>query len=575
MVNRSLEMIIGILAILKAGGAYLPIDPDYPTERIVYMLEDSCVNILITQKNLLSTIKFAVELIDIDDNTIYSGCGDNLENMNQPSDLSYVIYTSVSTGKPKGVMLEHRNVVNFIKGMTKVIDFTPARTILSVTTISFDIFVTESLLPLTQGMTTVIANEREQMFPEAFNEVILKNNVDMVQTTPSRYKMLLDDPNALDWLETVKDIIVGGEPFPNTLLTILKAKTKGKIYNIYGPTETTVWSTVQELTQKEIIDIGKPIANTQIYILDQKLNIVPIGVAGELCIAGDGVARGYLNQPELTAERFTSNPYNPGSRIYRTGDLARWNADGAIVHLGRIDNQVKIRGYRIELGEIESIITAFPGIKETVVIDREDKEGNKYLCAFYISDNELSSSDLRNNLSKKLPDYMIPSFFMQLEILPLTPNGKIDRRALPELEGATAKYFTEYIKPTNETEEILCKIWSEILGIEKIGIHDNFFDLGGHSLKATSLAIKVRRLFNIDFPIRQVYQSPTVEKLGKYIMETPLILDQEDTLICLKKASSSNAHLFAIHTGNGEIEIYSDLRDLLDPNINCLGIKFS
>ncbi len=495
MVNRSLEMLVGILGVLKAGGAYLPIDPEYPEVRIEYMLEDSKTNVLLGQTNL-NELSFIGKRINLDDDNSYLADDTNLETINSSTDLAYVIYTSGSTGKPKGVQIGHKSVHNFINGIADKIEFIQDKAILSLTTICFDIFVLETLLPLTRGLKVVIANEEEQNTPELINNLLFKNQIDMIQMTPSRMQLMLVGNDELTGLRNLKEIMIGGETFPERLLEKLKSLTKARIYNMYGPTETTVWSTVKELTHSEKITIGQPITNTGIYILDKNANLVPENVAGELYISGDGLAKGYLNNPKLTDEKFVQNPYSLNEKMYRTGDLVRWLPDGELEFLGRIDHQVKIRGYRIESGEIEAQLLKHQAIKETVVIDREDQHGSKYLCAYFVEvrgrksvAGELSIADLRAFLAKELPDYMIPSYFIQLDQLPLTPNGKIDRKALPEPDGSIS-IGVEYMAPSTIIEEKIALIWSEILGVEKVGVHDNFFELGGHSLRATTFISK-------------------------------------------------------------------------------------
>ncbi len=492
IVNRSFEMLIGILGILKSGGAYLPIDPEYPEDRINYMLEDSGTNILLTMSSLQDNITFSGETILLDKADYSESYQDNLEVINSPQNLAYVIYTSGSTGKPKGVMLEHRSVVNFITGIIEKIDFTPTSTILALTTISFDIFVLETLLPLTQGSKIVIANEIQQTDPNMLSKLIAESGIDMLQATPSRMQMLLSMEKYHACLRSLKYIMIGGEAFPPTLLQALKGLTNARIFNMYGPTETTVWSTVQDLTEREEINIGKPIANTSICIVDKYNNLQPIGVAGELCIAGLGMARGYLGRPELTQEKFIQNPFLQGQKMYKTGDSARWLHNGEIDCLGRLDSQVKIRGYRIELGEIESQLIKYEGTKEAVVTAKEDGEKNKFLCAYLVLDRELDISSIREHLKKELPDYMIPSYFIQLDKLPQTPNGKTDKKALPDPDRSICA-SVKHTKPTNEIEEKMIGIWKSVLNVEEVGIDDDFFDLGGNSLVAIKLEVELEK----------------------------------------------------------------------------------
>ena len=530
MLERSFEMMIGIMGVLKAGGAYLPIDPEYPADRIKFMLEDSGAGILLSQskldqEQLPSDDGKSFKVINLDDEELFAGEGSNLESINTSNDLAYVIYTSGSTGKPKGVMLEHVNVNNFIKGMADEIDFSEGKTILCLTTISFDIFVLESLLPLTRGLKVVIANEMEQKNPQALNEVILKNRVDMLQTTPSRMKMLIDGQN-LSCLKDLKEIMVGGEAFPQILKEEICRLSGARIYNVYGPTETTVWSTLKEVTGNKELNIGKPIANTEVYILDRNNRPQPVGVPGELCIAGDGLARGYLFRPELTEEKFIPNPFSSIDKaqqsavrsplMYKTGDLARWLPDGNIEFLGRIDHQVKIRGFRIELGEIESQLMKHEGIKEAVVVARDDQGGSKYLCAYIVSEQELNVQELREYLLKTLPDYMIPSYFVLLDRMPQTPNGKIDRKALPKPSGSI-NTGAEYVEPTTDLEKKLAEIWIEVLGIDRIGINDNFFHLGGHSISMMQITAKISNQLNTDVSIGEFMKHITIAELAGFI----------------------------------------------------------
>ena len=619
MVNRSFEMIVGIFGILKAGGAYLPIDPDYPAERIRYMLSDSQAKLLLTSEESEVIAGLEVKTVVLNDPQLSvahkngraltngqahehesaSGKYTGLDRVNTSRDLAYVIYTSGSTGKPKGVMIEHRAVHNFIAGITARIDFNPAKSILALTTISFDIFGLETLLPLTKGLSVTIAPEAAQRDPRLLSELIVNNQIRMLQITPSRLQLLLSDSGCPSCLENLTEIMIGGEVVPESLIMELRKLTKAKIYNMYGPTETTIWSTVKDLTEtggtaqtdggmahtagsmaqaagSMAASIGTPIANTQIYIVNPYNRPQPVGVAGELCIAGDGLARGYLYRPELTAEKFIQSDSNPHSvfssqagrltysgvreqfagaekncqlstancqldkdcqlneRMYRTGDLARWLPDGNIEFLGRIDQQVKIRGYRIELGEVESRLLKHEAIREAAVTVKEDHRGNKYLCAYFAGERELVIQDLRSYLAEELPEYMIPSHFIQLAQLPSTPNGKIDRKALPEFDGIQ-NTGVDYVAPHDATETKLVVLWQEVLGIGKVGIHDNFFELGGHSLTATILIGRIYQAFQMEVSLRQIFQTPTIAGLAECLAKKaessytsiPAVVEQE------------------------------------------------
>ncbi len=560
MIERSIEMLTGILAILKAGGAYLPIDLNYPEERINYMLTDSKVEVVLTLRNLFDQycgIEFNGKVIDVSGKKTFNKM--NLDQTATSSNLCYVIYTSGSTGQPKGVMIEHKNVVNFIKGITDQIEFLPGKAILALTTISFDIFVLETLLPLTKGLKVIIAGEEDQSDPELLGEIIIKENVSILQATPSRLKLFVNNKEHLLSLQGIETLIVGGEAFPESLHQMIKNELKVKVYNVYGPTETTVWSTVKDVTMDEKINIGKPIANTQILILDRYNNPQPIGVPGELCIAGKGVARGYLNKPELTKEKFVElslTMHRDGvfaGMMYKTGDVAKWLPDGNIEFLGRIDHQVKIRGFRIELEEIDNQLMTHPDIKEAVVIAKEDQRFGQYLNAFIVIEKELTISELRGHLVRKLPDYMIPAYFTYLDQLPLTLNGKIDRRVLQESEE-TVLAGTEYVAPGNEVEEKLAEIWKDVLEVDRVGVNDNFFVLGGNSLKILSVLVKMKQEFEVE-GLRSVdlYKYATIKQIADLISKgisrkNDLLIDliedmteKEVSIICVPYAGGDAA----------------------------------
>jgi amino acid adenylation domain-containing protein len=525
MIERSVKMIIGLLGILKSGGAYLPIDPEYPEERIDYMLKDSNAKLLAVanDKEGEKVRRWAGEIVLLE-NIVKSPKNSSYPLTFLPSylpnsrNLAYIIYTSGSTGKPKGVAIGHRNAVNFFKGMTDRIDFSPHRIVLAVTTISFDIFLLETLLPLTRGLRIVIANENQQRDPGALWKLIGNHEIDLLQMTPSRLKLLLSQSDH-GYLDKIGDILVGGEAFPIELFEELKKKFQGNIINVYGPTETTVWSTLKNLTGQMEINIGKPIANTLVFILDKFNRPQPIGVAGELCIGGDGVARGYLNRPELTAERFIkyrSYRTNRTYIIYKTGDLARWLPDGNILFLGRIDHQVKIRGFRVELEEISRRLLDCRDVDDAVVIDRENSAGEKYLCAYLASTKELDIPGIKRMLAETLPGYMIPSHFIQLEKIPLTGSGKIDRRTLLSFK-TQAKTEVELVLPRNEIEKKIAQAWKEILELEKVGVNENFFDLGGTSMDIIRLNAKFTEIFHEEETIVQMFRYPTIRTFAEYL----------------------------------------------------------
>lgn len=516
MLPRSLDMIVGLIGILKAGAAYLPIDPEYPTERILYMLDNSKTNTVVVNNatcNILPKNYDSINLsYDLNENINSLSC-DNL-NLDIPSSsLMYLIYTSGSTGKPKGVMLTHRNINNFILGTTNVIDFCPDKVMVSLTTICFDIFVLEVWASLTKGLCVVIANETEQKDVTCFNDLCLKYNVNMLQTTPSRLSAFLDNPDCLNYLSNLTDILVGGEPLPEILLKKLKQFSNAKIYNMYGPTETAVWSTIKDLSNSDIITIGKPIANTTCYVLDDNKNILPTYIPGELYIGGDGVSKGYLNREELTKEKFVSSPFDANSLIYNTNDLAYFTDDGELVHLGRTDFQVKIRGYRVELGEIENIISSFSGINSCVVICH--KVANKQvLCAYYTCSSSVNVSNLKNFVLQKLPTYMVPAHFIKVDAMPHTPNGKIDRKAF-KFEDKLENY--ELVMPCDEIEQKLYDIIVSIRHADKFSMTDNLFSIGMDSIDIMNLCTKIHNVFGIQISVKNMYEIDSILSLSDLI----------------------------------------------------------
>ncbi len=532
MVNRSIEMIIGLLAIIKAGGAYLPIDPDYPKDRISYMLEDSKTKTVLVNNSTENIVINNSDKINISLNSeIYlKESFNNLDNINISDDLIYVIYTSGSTGKPKGVMLTHKNINNYINGLKRCIDFADTKTIVSVTTICFDIFVTEIWASLLNGLKVVLANEEEQNIPKKLNEICKNHHVDMIQTTPSRYNIILSSGDC-DFLENVKDVLIGGEPLNQTLLSKIKAITKANIYNMYGPTETAVWSTIKDLTKTDEITIGKPIINTQIYILDKNKNLLPPNISGELYIGGDGVAKGYLNREELTKEKFVKVPFNLG-KIYNTNDLAYIKEDGEIIYLGRTDFQVKINGHRVELEEIENSILKLSSISSCTVIVKKDGTEKDCIYAYFVAKEKIDVNILRKNLQQKLPQYMVPQYFMQLENLPYTPNGKIDKKRLPDINIENRTIIKQAETPIEKTLE---KILKGILNIKDIDFSENLLTLGGDSLTAITLSVEISKKFDIDITIKELMEVKSLEELAKIITNKPKNNNEENIINAVTK----------------------------------------
>ena len=538
MLNRSPEMIIGLIAILKCGATYLPIDPEYPQDRVLYMLENSETKVVLVNNNTekyvpQSCLKINIELTN---HKIYNNT-ENIKNIDlqiKPNALVYLIYTSGSTGKPKGVRITNRNLNNFIQGMKQIIDFNESKTMVSVTTICFDIFGLEMWCSLTSGLTLVVANEEEQNTPAVLNKLCLENKVNIIQTTPSRYSVIFEEKNNLKFLDNITDILVGGEAVNEKIISTMKKYTKAKIFNMYGPTETTIWSTVKELTNEETITIGKPIANTQCYILNKNNKILPMYMPGELYIGGDGVSNGYLKREELNQEKFIQSPFIKDARIYNTNDLAYYTENGDIVHLGRTDFQVKIRGFRVELGEIENVIEKNQNIKQAVVIKCKTKSGHDALIAYYTSDKQEVEKELitqlKKQLNQELPQYMVPQYFVKLEKMPYTPNGKIDRKALPvpDLESSNKKI----VKARNKLDEELLKIIEKMLRIENVSLTDTLLELGGDSLTAITLSTKILSKFDVQVNIKDILSNYTIEDISNYIKENQ---SKENTRIKIEK----------------------------------------
>jgi amino acid adenylation domain-containing protein len=525
--RRSVDMLIGVLGILKSGAAYLPLDPMFPQDRLMFMIEDAAVKRIVTDKQF--EVEFLREILPSDGLICYDQMSDVFQQQDcsvlkgvktDPENNAYVIYTSGSTGKPKGVQVPHRAVINLLTSMAEQPGMTDEDVLLAVTTLSFDIAVLELYLPLLVGAKTVIASQEMATDGKRLLEAIERYEITIMQATPATWRLML----AENWKDDRKiKVLCGGEPFPRDLLKDILTRASS-VWNMYGPTETTVWSTCCQIVDAEAaIHIGKPIGNTQTYVLTDSMQLAPIGVIGELYIGGAGVTHGYLNRPELTADRFVKNPFrdNGAGLIYGTGDLARMLPDGNIECLGRIDNQIKLRGFRIELGEIEAVLDLHSSVRETVVIARENHRGDKGLAAYVVPNQEtkITTSDLRNFLKEKLPDYMIPFAFVVLDSLPLTPNGKVDRKALPEPDSGRPELDDSFISARTPLEEVLAGIWREVLGRNQVGVHDNFFDLGGHSLLATQVISRLRKVFEVEIPLRILFESATVEKLAFALLQ--------------------------------------------------------
>ncbi|WP_242841198.1 non-ribosomal peptide synthetase [Clostridium akagii] len=517
IVKKSFELISGIIGILKSGGCYLPIDSDYPMDRINYMLDDSKAKIVLTESDLKSKIDFSGNIVDIRSEDIAGQSDSRLNNINISSDLAYVIYTSGSTGKSKGVAIEHRSVNNFIDGINSKIKIQDDDVIVSVTTCSFDIFGLESIFSLSKGLKVVIAGLKEQMDPKLLNELIIKTDVNVIQTTPSRIKLMLSADNAKNSFKKLKVMMIGGEVFPKDLLFEIRKLTKARIYNMYGPTETTIWSSIKDLTEENDVNVGKPISNTQMYILDKNDNLIPNGNAGELCIAGDGLSRGYLNMEELTKSKFVDNPFSKGKRMYKTGDLARWLPNGDIELIGRLDNQVKINGYRIELGEVQSVANKHEKIKECIAVGIKNGIGSQDLALYYVANGNITITEVVRYLSNKLPYYMVPKRFVEIEKIPLTNNGKVNLKDLPEPINNRKDVGNYYQDADTDTQKNISSIWCKLLEMNNVGIYDNFFEVGGNSIKIVAMYNEIKKIYPNKIEITDIFSHPTIYSLAKRI----------------------------------------------------------
>ncbi|HLK57996.1 MAG TPA: amino acid adenylation domain-containing protein, partial [Chthonomonadaceae bacterium] len=518
--ERSLEMVIGLLGILKAGGAYVPLDPAYPEERLQHMAQDAALSIVLTQWRLRERISASIPQVfclDADWHILHSANSENPVTDLQPSNLAYAIYTSGSTGKPKGAMNTHRGITNRLLWMQDTYRLTERDRVLQKTPYSFDVSVWEFFWPLMAGACLVVAAPELHKDAAGLADLIVAQEITTLHFVPSMLQAFLEE-EGVSRCRSLRQVICSGEALPAHLISAFYARLNAKLHNLYGPTEAAVDVTYWECPQGEVqapIPIGRPVWNTQLYVLDRRMAPVPMGVPGELYLGGIQVGRGYLNRAELTAERFMPDPFSstPGARLYRTGDLVRYTPDGNVLFLGRLDHQVKIRGFRIELGEIESNLNQHPGVREAVVLAREDVPGEKRLAAYLVAGEagETESSELRAFLKERLPEYMIPSAWVWLEALPLSANGKVDRKALPAPE--VGKNNAAYEAPSTPVEEALAKIWGELLRIEGVGVHDNFFELGGDSILIIRIISRANQV-GLHFTPRQIFQHQTIAELA-------------------------------------------------------------
>ncbi|MCP4151123.1 MAG: amino acid adenylation domain-containing protein, partial [bacterium] len=572
MVNPSQEMILGLLALIKAGGCFLPMDPESPEDRVRFMIKDTNAALMLTGPNItanngldIGTMAIAeiLESEDCDDRGIGEDKVAASGHLSGSSDPVYAIYTSGTTGKPKGVLLKNSNLVNYVEWITKRINLTHEDKTMLTSSFAFDLGYTSLFSALLTGCRLHIPEKETYMSPGKFLRYIKHNQITYLKVTPSLFATVVTDPQfCKENLEQLRLVILGGEAIDLTdVETAHNRCSHIEFMNHYGPTEATIGCIARYIDfnrfqeYKKYPTIGKPINNATASIVDKHLNLLPPGASGELCLAGRCLGMGYLNQPRLTAQKFIESPHLPGKRLYRTGDLARWRFDGNIEFLGRFDDQVKIRGYRIELGEIENRLTNHEEIKDALVLVKERNEKDRYICAYIVfkaekKEKELPLTKLKEYLAKELPEYMSPNYFVTLERIPLTPNGKINKRALPEPQFS--RESKTYIEPQNETQQKLVAIWADVLAVDKtqIGIEDNFFELGGHSLKVTGLIVRIHKELNIEIPITQIFNQPTVREISLYIktaeqsLFTAMELAEEKEYYPL---SSAQRRLYVLH----------------------------
>ncbi|MBB5395405.1 amino acid adenylation domain-containing protein [Mucilaginibacter sp. AK015] len=575
--DRSVELVVSLLAIIKAGATYIPLDPDFPVNRISYMLEDSAAVVLVTSEAYKGQYTSTAKEIILDD--IWQG----LENYTTAdpdvsvngNDLVYILYTSGSTGQPKGVQIKHHNVVNFLCSMQKQPGLTAADKLLAVTTISFDIAGLELWLPLITGAQTVLAGAAEVKDGSALLDIIRKEKITVMQATPYTWRMMLE----AGWDTEKIKVICGGEALPIDLAARILGRASS-LWNVYGPTETTIWSTLKEIKHTDrAVSIGKPIDNTLVYILDKFQKPLMPGAAGGIYIGGEGVALGYLNQPQLTSEKFIADPFSAegNAKLYRTGDLGTFTADGDLMYLSRIDAQVKIRGYRIETGEIEFNLSKENAIKQAVVIARADNNGIDKLVAYItLKDGVQKTGEAeliqqwRTNLRASVPDYMVPDNFAIIDALPMTPNGKVDKKALAA-QGIAVAETNHYVAPRTNVEKLVADIWKEFLGIEQVGIYDNFFELGGHSLIAVQVMAKIEKETGKRMPLAILFENSTVEKLS-------LMLEMDgrsvtwDSLVPIKP-TGSKVPIYIVHGAGLNVLLFNALAKHMDADQPVYGLQ--
>ena len=574
LMERSLDLLACLLGIMKAGGAYLPLDPGLPTRRMSFVLQDSGAAVLLTTRAFAKTIPDQpVRVMDLSSERtlIARQSRDNPSPRAGSRNLAYVIYTSGSTGQPKGVEIEHRSLVNCMQSMRRTPGLTERDVLLSVTTMSFDIAGLELFLPLLVGATTIVVTRDEALDGAWLKEQLEATRVTVMQATPATWRMVLE----AGWAGNPRlKVLCGGEALSHDLAEALHARA-GSVWNMYGPTETTIWSTVHKVESGESpVSIGRPIGNTQVYILDSKLEPVPVGIPGELYIGGLGLARGYRRAPDLTAARFIASPFpGGGGRLYRTGDQARWLPDGRIDCLGRMDHQVKVRGFRIEPAEIESSLSEDATVKQCVVVVRQDRPGEKRVVAYVVphEGHVLQPGQLRRRLRDQLPEHMVPAAVVQLEMLPLTPNGKVDRLALPPPSDEAPDGLMGSVPPRNRLELQLAAIWEQVLGVAQIGVRDNFFDLGGHSLLALQILGAVEQILGKRLPVALLLQAPTIELLAEVLSQEGCTI-RWDSLVAIQPRGSKPP-IFMVPGVGGNVLVFTRLAKQLGHEQPVYGLQ--
>ena len=580
-IERSPRMVVGLLGILKAGGAYVPIDPHYPQQRRAFMLADTGARVLVTQQALAEPSPADVQQVCLDSDwaAIAQNDRQNPRSAVTPANLMYVIYTSGSTGAPKGVMVEHRSVANYLAWMQAAYPLTAADRLLQTTSISFDVSVRELFWPLLAGAQVVLLEAGAQQDSSRVIDLLARHKITQVRFVPSMLAAFLE-AEGLEACRDLKRVFCGGEAMPPQLPARFFARFEHvELHNTYGPTEASVNATAWACRADDRsahVAIGRPLANVQVYLLNEALQPVPLGTPGELYIGGRGVARGYLNRPELTAERFVPDPFGstPGTRLYRTGDVARYRPDGNIEFLGRNDTQVQIHGYRVELGEVEAALTEHDEVRVAVVEALPDATGERRLVAYVVPGSKThrpNVSELRAHLLERLPEYMIPAAFVLLDALPLTPNGKVDRRALPAPDQNRPDLEKAFVAPRDELERQLAALWEEVLNVRPVGVRDNFFELGGHSLLALRVMAQVQKLFGKDLPLATLIQGGTVEHLAKLLRQENPSLSQQP-LVAIKP-DGTRPPFFAVHSVGGQVFCYVQLARLLGKDQPFYGLQ--